>query len=416
MKARFKIFNLTVPDVPVENTELDIDFREYQPFGSDNLFISHLASINRKAPVHAGILKYKVIYILGKKLELSHEELIRSVNSKGESLYTVLERIIYDYEGLGNAYLEVITDKKGSFFFIDHIDATKVRVTQDGLGVLLHPKWSEIGSSKDSLKLIPLWPEFDHRRDYEGKEEDKYLRSVFHFKAYEPEFEYYGLPNWLGGLDAAGIAYKTNKWNISRLDNSFKTSGILLVDGDMDEDEAEDFMDGVKNELTGEGNTGKLMVVIKQFGGDDKHKFIPIEKEVEGDWIKLHQQSESDLIISHQWYRSLAGIADNTGFDTKRILNEYEVALNTIISKEQSFILEPIKKIYARFGKDISDMEFVNKPPISIFGLLDPNLFVKIHEGRAMAGLDPEEEKEEHQQFIKNGTNNSIRSQNDSDQ
>ena len=30
-------------------------------------------------------------------------------------------------------------------------------------------------------------------------------------------------------------------------------------------------------------------------------------------------------------------------------------------------IINPIIKIYERFGKDISDIEFVNKPPISIW-------------------------------------------------
>ena len=50
------------------------------------------------------------------------------------------------------------------------------------------------------------------------------LRTAIHYKDYEPAFEHYGVPPYIAGLNVSAIAYKTDRWNISRLDNSFQSA------------------------------------------------------------------------------------------------------------------------------------------------------------------------------------------------
>ena len=52
---------------------------------------------------------------------------------------------------------------------------------------------------------------------------------MIHYKDYEPTFEHYGVPPYIAGFNVSAIAYKTDKWNISRLDNSFQLSGVTTV-------------------------------------------------------------------------------------------------------------------------------------------------------------------------------------------
>ncbi len=404
----FKIFNLTVPSMPVEKTVVDYTYDKYQEFGSDNLFPQHLAAINRQSPVHAGVLNNKTLYTLGKGFD---PDMLPQVNPD-ESLRSVLSKLISDYYGFGNAYLEIVSAKGGKFLNLYHKDATKCRVTYEGNGIIVHPKWLDYSSRMDKAVFLPYWPKFDEARDINGKEMPEYggfLRSVYHYKDYSPEFSYYGIPGWISALNAAGIAYKTDKWNLSRLDNSFKTSGVLLLNGNVGEDEAKQMLKEFQDKMVGEGTQGKVLFIVKQLGQDGSVSFTELGKQEEGDWIKLHQQSESDIITAHNWFRSLSGIHDNTGFDTRRILNEYEVAQNTVISEMQRFILDPLSTIYRRFGKDISKMSFINLPPVSILGLLDPHRYTRIWEARRMAGMDYDENDPEQQKFMSNGTNDSVR-------
>ena len=56
-------------------------------------------------------------------------------------------------------------------------------------------------------------------------------------------FGHYGVPSYIAGMNVSAIAYKTDCWNISRLDNSFQLSGVMLLDGGVDnEQQAEELM------------------------------------------------------------------------------------------------------------------------------------------------------------------------------
>ena len=49
-------------------------------------------------------------------------------------------------------------------------------------------------------------------------------------------FEHYGVPPYIAGFGVSAIAYKTDRWNISRLDNSFQLSGVMMLDSTMDDE------------------------------------------------------------------------------------------------------------------------------------------------------------------------------------
>lgn len=393
------IHSTKVPDIPVEKQTVNLDSREFHRFGSDNLFPQAVAALNRKSPVHAGIINYKTIYTLGKGFQVDEsnqglQDIVAKVNGSNESLRGVFKKEIKDFNSFGNAYLEIVTDASRSFLSFFHIDATKVRVHKDLKHVVIHPDWKQENRfSKDERKTLPLYPDFE--------EIDGALRSVWHFKQYEPEFSIYGIPKWISGLDAAGIGYKTNKWNLSRLDNSFQTSGVLLIDGNMSPEDAEELQQDFTTHMTGEGNQGKILMLIKSLGKSEGTQFVPINGGNDGDWIKLHNQSTNDLVTSHGWFRSLSGIADNTGFDTTRILNEYEIALATVITEDQNFYLDAIKTILTQQTSiDASELEFINKPPVSVATLITADKVITKAEGRKSLGLEVDEDDDNLKQFI----------------
>lgn len=221
------------------------------------------------------------------------------------------------------------------------------------------------------------------------------MRSIIHYKDYEPMFEHYGVPQYIAGMNVSAIAYKTDRWNIARLDNSFQLSGIMMIDNAVDSTEEAAEMVRMAEQRFG-GKPGQVMFIIRDEVSDDNSRFIPIESQNDGDWKALHDQATSDIVVAHSWFRSLSGLDYSTGFSAERILHEYEVALNTVILGEQSELLEPIINVIAEvLAIDSSSLEIINRPPTR-----SKPIYMKVWEARKADGLDYDENDEHQQLFL----------------
>lgn len=392
------VVSLSVPDFPSEQRDsvqlvsnVIIGNEEWIPFGSDNLFPQAIAKLNRQSPVHRGIMNMKCFFLKGKGFIAGENEkklqaFIDKANVNGESLRKIGSKLLKDDVHSGNAFVEIV--KAGKFVSLYHKDYTTCRLSKDGKQVLIHSDWERVNSSKDKIKRIPLYPAFEK---IDGAE-----RSIFHFKTYEPEFEHYGIPDWVSALDAAGICYKTNKWNISRLDNSMISSGVLLVEGNLSPKEAKKLKGDFKKEFTGEGKQGKVLFLVKQLGGGSvaSTTFTPFNATKDADWLNLHKQAAEDLISAHSWFPSLSGrYAPGQLGNTQQIRNEYQIAMGTVIQSKQEQYLEAFQKIIQeQLNIDASSLLFRNELPISISDLLDPKQILSKNEQRALFGYEEVEE------------------------
>ena len=208
-------------------------------------------------------------------------------------------------------------------------------------------------------------------------------------------FEHYGVPQYIAGMNVSAIAYKTDRWNIARLDNSFQLSGVMMIDNAVDS-EAEASALARMAEQRFAGKPGQVMFIIRDESSDDNSRFIPIESQNDGDWKELHDQATSDIVVAHSWFRSLSGLDYSTGFSAERILHEYEVALNTVILGEQSELLEPITKAMSDLLQiDCSSLVIINRPPTR-----SKPLYMKVWEARKADGLEYDENDERQQLFL----------------
>jgi hypothetical protein len=388
---------------------LKTNYEVFIPFGEDNLLPTQLNQLAREVPVHRAILNSKSAYVIGKGLTTENKflrSIIESPNNTYETLDTIFRYAVHDYLNIGNAYVEIITNPKKSFMYLYHIDASKCRLSAIENDVLIHPSWSEFkGKNDENLISLPLFPDF-------RKGADGLLHSVYHIKDYEPEFYYYGLCSYFPGMHSIIISGLTNLWNQNRLENGFTAPGLLIIPGINDEDDAtsldEEFnkFKGVDGEKAGD--------IIIQYLADlspgqtsQQAKFIEFKKNEEANWTELHTQSELSIITIHNWFRSLTPYSgEKTGFDANRIINEYEIALNTIISPLQSFFLRHFDQILKYFKLPAGQLSFINEPPID---RINPYKFV--WEARRDSGLPYDEKDPQQMQLViqvKNSFNQSV--------
>jgi hypothetical protein len=368
-----------------------VESKDFWRWGTDNNMPEALALLSRRSTAHRRIINDKADYISGKGFNYDTTipllgNIVNRANGEGESLRQVLNKLAFDKSLFGNAFLEVVTDEKHTFLSLYHQDATRCRVAKDSQHILLHHDWSHFRAS-EALSL-PLYPQFE-------KQSDGTLRSMVHYKDYEPMFEHYGVPQYIAGMNVSAIAYKTDRWNIARLDNSFQLSGVMLLDGAVDnEEEAASLARMAEQRFAGE--PGQVMFVIRGDGEDNSSRFIPIESQNDGDWRALHEQATSDIVVAHSWFRSLSGLDYSTGFSAERILHEYEVALNTVILGEQSELMEPILHAISHILLiDCSSLEVINRPPTR-----SKPIYMKVWEARKADGLEYDEADERQQLYL----------------
>ena len=365
--------------------------KRFWRWGDDNLFPEALALMSRRSTTHRRIINDKADYISGKGFVCAPEELalrsfIECANGRGQTLRQVLSRIAFDKSLFGNAFLEAVTDRSHSFLSLYHQDASRCRIARDSQHVILHHDWARF--DPDQAATLPLSPLFE-------EQPDGTLRTVIHYKNYEPLFEHYGVPPYIAGMNVSAIAYKTDRWNISRLENSFQLSGVMMIDAGVDSQaEAERIVRLAEERFA--GNPGQVMFMIKECNEGDGSKFIPIASSNDGDWNRLHDQAVSDIVVAHSWFRALSGLDYSSGFDSERILHEYEIALNTVILVQQTELMEPVKALIGTILHcDTSSLQIVNRPPTKA-----KPLYMKVWEARKADGLDYDPTEENQQLFL----------------
>ncbi|MEG2614658.1 MAG: phage portal protein [Alistipes sp.] len=368
-----------------------VESNRFWRWGDDNLFPNALALMSRRSTTHRRIINDKADYISGKGIVCDEEQarlrtFIDRVNGKGETLRQLLNKLAFDKALFGNAFLEVVTDDKRTFLSLFHQDASRCRVARDSQHILLHHNWSAFIPAE--ARTLPLYPLFESQAD--GT-----LRTMIHYKDYEPMFEHYGVPPYIAGFNVSAIAYKTDRWNISRLDNSFQLSGVMMLDSAVDsEEQAREIVQTAEQKFA--GNPGQVMFVIKEGSADDNSRFIPIASQNEGDWSALHDQATADIVVAHSWFRTLSGLDYAAGFSAERILHEYEVALNTVILGEQAELLEPIRRLVESIlAVDAASLQIVNRPPTR-----SKPIYMRVWEARKADGLDYDPDDERQQMFL----------------
>ena len=389
-KTAVGVANRTDPYLTLGPARVEND--RFWRWGDDNLFPAALALMARRSTTHRRIINDKADYISGKGFVCDEARqpalaaFLRDVNGSGETLRQLLNKLAFDKSLFGNAFLEIVTDADRSFLSLFHQDASRCRVARDSEHILLHHDWSAFKASE--ARSLPLYPNFEPQND--GT-----LRAIIHYKDYEPMFEHYGVPTYIAGFNVSAIAYKTDRWNISRLDNSFQLSGVMMLDSTVDsEAEAERIVRMAERKFA--GNPGQVMFVIRDGGDDDNSRFIPITAQNEGDWQALHEQAVGDIVVAHSWFRTLSGLDYASGFNAERILHEYEVALNTVILAEQAELTEPIREVItAVLGLDTSSLQIVNRPPTR-----SKPIYMKVWEARKADGLDYDPEDPKQQYFL----------------
>lgn len=372
--------------------------QKWVPFfeDSDNIYINDLAKRARRSSTHNSIINQKQTFIKGKgftyKVDGEHKQFdelsddlqkwIKSVNVEGDSLYDVFCDWVQSYTITGNCYPHVI--KSGDFTALYSEDATTVRKSKNKKEAYLSNFWRDIELATFPTDEYPI----DKLKFDTGKENQ--TNYLIHVMRKFPEFNYYGLPDYVGALDWIDIEYRMSKYNIDKFDNGFFPSVLMQMFGEVpDGMNPQKYVSRIKETYTGEGNNDKFIVelldspeqaaVIKEF-----------ERERDGEFMDLSGMATKAIITAHRITPSLAGLETSGKLGSnQQIKSEYDKFMNSVIIPDfQEPLLKTLNKIISKETNFDVEIGILNVSPVGESDRVDLNAVITINEARKMLGLE----------------------------
>ena len=389
---------ITTPIIKKEKEPNQNIEQRWIPFfqDSDNIYVNDLAKRARRSSTHSSIINQKITFIKGKQFTfsidgepVSYDELpedfkewCKEVNPEGASLYDVFCEWIQSYVITGNYYPHIL--KSGDYTALYSEDATTVRKSKDAKIAYLSNFWRDIKLNTYPTDEYPV----NELEFYDGTNQKEFL---IHGMRKYPEFNFYGLPDYVGALDWIDIEYRMSKYNIDKFDNGFFPSVLIQMFGEVpDGMNAQQYVDKIKDKFTGEANNDKFLVELLD-SPEQAASIKEFERERDGEFLELSQLATKCIVTAHRITGSLAGLetAGKLG-SNQQIKDEYDKFMSSVIIPDfQEPLLNMLNKIISRDTKYGNiKVGILNVAPVGNSERVDINGVVTINEARKMLGLE----------------------------
>ena len=324
---------VTTPIIDKEKEPNQDILQNWIPFfqDSNNIYVNDLAKRARRSSTHSSIINQKITFALGKEFlfkvdgeQKSFEELdngfqdwFMEVNPEGDTLRDVFKELMQSFVITGNCYPHV--KKVGDYTALYCEDATTVRKSKDKKRAYISNFWRDILNSNAPTSQYPINSKLTF---YDGSQKSEYL---LHIMRKYPEFNYYGLPDYVGALNWIDIEYRIPKYNIDKFDNGFFPSVLMQMFGEVpDGMNAQEYVNKIKDTYVGEGKNDKILIELLD-SPEQAAVIQQLENEREGEFLTLSNLSEKAIIVAHRITPGIAGLetAGKLG-SNQQIKDEYD--------------------------------------------------------------------------------------------
>lgn len=369
---------------------------DYYPLGTDNLFPQALTKLMMATPVLSSGIESKKDYTIGKGL--TSDVVATQKWIKESKINKELSNIIFDKWAFGNAYMGIVWNRFGMKIY--HWDSTMCRMGREeneGM-VLIFPDWSQYSKNnalhQKLLKKIPVYPNYD---TINGDN-----HSIIHINDYQPTYKIYGVPKYVSALKSAQINYKSDEWNVSKIDNQFQPGTILSAPVGSQK-EADDLIEALEKRK-GPLKNGEMFAIAKGMGASSVDLEF-VRSENEGEWLSVRNLGREEIITALNWFSILLGQSTPGKLgQTQEIRNTYLLAMATVIEPEQVGYLEILQEVLTDFNI-VPDLRFQNITPFSYTDKIDLNKVLTKRQALEMMGLPIDENREDLNELV-NGTDN----------
>lgn len=283
-------------------------------------------------------------------------DFLSSVNNRNESLNTIIGDIFEHYDTFGNVFVEIVKGyvAKKPFVMVYVWNTPECRLAQPiddqepSTAVVKSKRFLRQGIMIDFKNVIQV-PLLNTKNvklkknwlaDAKGVE-----RTVIHLRNKMAGYPHYGMPQSVACLTQQVLEYRGARYNLDLLENNLNQGGVMVIKGNMTQEEATKKAQLVNKQHAGAGKAGRWTFIATENGidGSDMH---PFDTQKEGSYIEQDKSLEAKIIFQNKWNKVLAGLDDGSalGKGNDYIRTIYDIALKTVIKPQQDIGIKDFLK------------------------------------------------------------------------
>ncbi len=322
--------------------------KEWIDFGSNNLYPQLLIDLYNNSAMHHTAIDAKVDGIIGEGFKYFGDEII---NSHGETMNELFEKITLDYQLFGGYALNVIWSRDGeNIAEYYHLPFNNVRS-----GVMDEDeRVNEYYYCSDWTKYRKYKPVSYPAYSVTDNKGDNASQVFYHFD-YTVGNYYYPLPSYVGAINDIDTDSRVSKFHRSNLQAGLAPSMMLTFkNGIPTADEQTEIWRDIEKNFGGESNAGKFFVNFAEPGREPTLEAI--QNANDDYYIQLAARLSQSILTAHRISSPLlVGIKDAAGFSNNadEIQTAYNHFMGTVIVPEQKRLVKSFNKLINMSGRTV---------------------------------------------------------------
>ena len=308
--------------------------KDYIKFGVDNLFPQQLIELYDSSAMNHTCIDAIQDGIYGEGIVEYGGEYI---NTDGETIDNIFEKISLDYTLFGGYALNLVWNREGTRIAeIYHLPFANVRSGKPDEEDRVHSyyyssDWSQIRKYKP-VEYKSFDPT-DNKKDNASQ--------IYYCKDYNPGQEIYPLPAYIGGVNDIQLDARVSRFHNANISNGLAPSMFVQFrNGIPNPEERRDIYREIEDTFSGEENAGRFFLAFSEPGKE--LQVTPIENANDDYYLTLEQRITSRILTAHRITSPLLlGIKDGAGFSSNadEIVTSYSHFMNTVVRPKQTKIL-----------------------------------------------------------------------------
>ena len=195
-----------------------------------------------------------------------------------ETFDALVYRYLVDFYSMGNAYFEVVRNRKGKPGELYHAPARTMRRDASFNGY-----WQVRGNKKKHFRAFG---------------DDAGTNEILHLYQYDPSNDYYGIPDWYASLAQMGLERTIVEFNTKIFSNSLMAHLAVIVEGGkLSQNGREALREFVREKATGVENAGRI-ILLEDERDRVKIRFEKLNLEVKDLMIVKALEHFRDVVVA----------------------------------------------------------------------------------------------------------------------
>lgn len=317
--------------------------KEWVSYGNKNTYPDYLWQQYTNCPTQQAIIDAKTAFTLGSNITCGTD----IVNTLGETLEEVLQKVVFDYHLFGGFAIQVIFNKIGDILEIYWADFSKLRINEKGNKVFWCDNWG--GSASNNIIEYDVFnPQMTNK-----------TTQIYYFRGASCR-SVYPIPSYISAMDAIQTEIEIQNYHLNAIHNGFAVNAVInFNNGVPDEEQRKKIEDKINAKFSGSDNAGRTLISWNE----NKDAACTVER-LESDnfdkkFAQLAKDTQEAIFVAHRITSGtlLGRLPTNTGFTKNEYREAFEVFNTTVIKPYQKQICMSLKKIYPK--KDIQITPFI---------------------------------------------------------